>query len=142
MAILHDKGAYGKMMAEVTGQTIKKLGGEVVSVDYAPVGTMDFRPILTKIHKMKPDAIYSGNVVMEGGLIKAQMAKLGLRYLYAANSGLYPKKFFEIAGKDPLLYNEPGKPPRVCIAETPVAALGGKLPLAPCSVALYALTVE
>ena len=49
---------------------------------------------------------------------------------------------FEIAGKDPLLFNEPGKPPRVCIVETPVTGLAGRLPLAPCSVTLYALAVE
>jgi branched-chain amino acid transport system substrate-binding protein len=99
-AIISDPTVYGVANAENFGGEVKKQGGEVVSVDYAPVGTMDFRPILTKIHKLKPDAIYSGNVVMEGGLIKAQMGKLGLKYLYAANSGLYPKKFFEIAGKD------------------------------------------
>jgi alpha-L-arabinofuranosidase len=49
---------------------------------------------------------------------------------------------FEIAGKDPLLFNEPGKPPRVRIVETPITGLAGRLPLAPCSVTLYALAVE
>jgi len=99
-AIISDPTVYGVANAENFGDQVKKLGGEIVSVDYAPVGTMDFRPILTKIDKFKPDGIYSGNVVMEGGLIKSQMAKLGLNYLYAANSGLYPKKFFELTGKD------------------------------------------
>jgi branched-chain amino acid transport system substrate-binding protein len=99
-AIVSDPTVYGVANAENFGNEVKNNGGEVVSVDFAPVGTMDFRPILTKIDNLKPDAIYSGNVVMEGGLIKSQMAKLGLNYLYAANSGLYPKKFFEITGKD------------------------------------------
>lgn len=99
-SIISDPTVYGVANAENFGNEVKNNGGEVVSVDFAPVGTMDFRPILTKINNLKPDAIYSGNVVMEGGLIKSQMAKLGLKYLYAANSGLYPKKFFEITGKD------------------------------------------
>ncbi len=99
-AIVSDPTVYGVANAENFGNEVKNNGGMVVSVDFAPVGTMDFRPVLTKINNLKPDAIYSGNVVMEGGLIKSQMAKLGLNYLYAANSGLYPKKFFEIAGKD------------------------------------------
>ncbi len=49
---------------------------------------------------------------------------------------------FEITGSDPMAYNEPGKPPRVCIAEKPIAGLAGKLPVAACSVTLYALAVQ
>ncbi len=33
---------------------------------------------------------------MEGALIRVQMKKMGMDFLYAANSGLYPKKFFEV----------------------------------------------
>jgi alpha-N-arabinofuranosidase len=49
---------------------------------------------------------------------------------------------FEIAGSDPMTYNEPGKPPRVCIAETPVTGLSGRLPVAAYSATLYALAVQ
>jgi len=51
-------------------------------------------------------------------------------------------RVFEIAGNDPMLYNEPGKPPRVQIVERPVAGIGNKLPLAPYSVSLFVLGVE
>lgn len=49
---------------------------------------------------------------------------------------------FEIAAADPMAYNEPGKPPRVCIVEKPVAGLSGKLPVAAYSVTLYALATK
>lgn len=95
-SIISDPTVYGLANAENFGEAVKNNRGEVVSYDFAPVGTQDFRPILTKIKELNPDAIYSGNVVMEGALIKVQMKKLGMDFLYAANSGLYPKKFFEV----------------------------------------------
>jgi alpha-N-arabinofuranosidase len=49
---------------------------------------------------------------------------------------------FEITGSDPMVYNEPGKPARVCIAEKPVAGLSGKVAVAAYSVTLYALAVQ
>jgi alpha-N-arabinofuranosidase len=49
---------------------------------------------------------------------------------------------FEIAGADPMAYNEPGKPPRVSIVEKPVSGLGDKLPVAAYSVTLYVLAIE
>lgn len=52
-----------------------------------------------------------------------------------------PGKVWEIAGDDPLLYNEPGKPPRVCIVEREV---GGpeSLEVAPYSVTLVRFPIE
>jgi len=49
---------------------------------------------------------------------------------------------FQIAGNDPKLYNEPGKPPRVSIVETTIAGLPGPLPVAACSVTLFALALK
>lgn len=49
---------------------------------------------------------------------------------------------WQIAGDDPMAYNEPGKEPKVTIEETAVSGVSDKLPVAPCSVTLYALGVE
>jgi branched-chain amino acid transport system substrate-binding protein len=95
--IISDPTTYGVANAENFGQAVAKFGGQILSTDFAPVGTQDFRPLLTKIKTLNPDGVYSGNVVMEGALIRLQMKKIGLNALYAANSGLYPKKFFEVA---------------------------------------------
>ena len=46
---------------------------------------------------------------------------------------------WQIAGDDPLAYNDPGQPPKVTIEETAAGDVQTKLPLAPCSVTLYAL---
>ena len=46
---------------------------------------------------------------------------------------------WQIAGSDPLAYNDPGQPPKVSIEETTVADVQANLSVAACSVTLYAL---
>ena len=47
-----------------------------------------------------------------------------------------------IAGDDPMIYNEPGKEPRLRIEETPVASVSDGLAVTPYSVTLYTLPVQ
>jgi alpha-N-arabinofuranosidase len=49
---------------------------------------------------------------------------------------------WEIAGEDPMAYNDPDEPPRVVIREKPVSGPSGILRLAPCSVTLFALDTQ
>jgi len=49
---------------------------------------------------------------------------------------------WQIAGNDPMAYNEPGKEPNVKIEESPISGIKDKLPVGPCSVTLFALEVE
>jgi len=51
-------------------------------------------------------------------------------------------KRWQIAGDDPMAYNEPGKPPKVSIEEESVRGVSNKLSVAACSVTLYALEVD
>jgi alpha-N-arabinofuranosidase len=49
---------------------------------------------------------------------------------------------WQIAGEDPMAYNDPGKPPRVTIEEAAVRDIADRLPVAACSVTLFALDVQ
>jgi alpha-N-arabinofuranosidase len=49
---------------------------------------------------------------------------------------------WQIAGGDPLAYNEPGKPPRVRIEESAVPGMSDRIAVAPCSITLFALPLE
>ena len=49
---------------------------------------------------------------------------------------------WQIAGSDPLAYNEPGQPPRVSIQEAEVAGPVSQLHVEPCSVTLFALSLK
>jgi len=49
---------------------------------------------------------------------------------------------WQIAGEDPQAYNEPGKPPKVTIEESPLSAISDKLTVAACSVTLVSLELQ
>jgi len=49
---------------------------------------------------------------------------------------------WEIAGDDPMAYNEPGKPAKVTIEQSTVTDATDKLTVAPCSVTLFALALK
>jgi alpha-N-arabinofuranosidase len=63
---------------------------------------------------------------------------LDVRGARLAGSG----RLFEIAGSDPMAYNEPGKEPSVVIEERRVDDVSGKLRVAPSSVSIYVLTLK
>jgi len=49
---------------------------------------------------------------------------------------------WQIAGDDPMAYNDPGKPPQVTIQEAAVRDAGARLSVAACSVTLLALDAQ
>jgi len=49
---------------------------------------------------------------------------------------------WQIAGNDPMAYNEPGKEPKVTIEESNVDNAAERLVVAPCSVTLYELAIQ
>jgi len=51
-------------------------------------------------------------------------------------------KRWQMADKDPMAYNEPGKPPRIVIEETALKGISGSVTVAPTSVTIFALGVK
>lgn len=99
-SILVDTSDYGQQSLKDWKLVVEKHRGKVLSVDSFPVGTTDFRPMLTKIKGINPDAIYFAAPVTEGALVRSQMIKLGMdNILYTAASCLADEKFNEVAGK-------------------------------------------
>jgi branched-chain amino acid transport system substrate-binding protein len=98
-SIISDTTDYGEQNTKAFTALADKFGAKILSVDAVPTGTTDFRPILTKIKGLNPDAIYFGGVVMEGALARSQMKKVGMKKVFCAVSGLADPKFIEVAGK-------------------------------------------
>lgn len=98
-SIISDTTDYGEQNTKAFKALADEHGAKILSVDAVPVGTTDFRPILTKIKGLNPSAIYFGGVVMEGALAKSQMEKVGLNKVFCAVSGLADEKFNEVAGR-------------------------------------------
>jgi branched-chain amino acid transport system substrate-binding protein len=111
-SIISDTSSYGEMNVKAFVPMAEKMGAKILSTDMVSVGTTEFRPILTKIKGLNPDAVYFGGVVMEGALIRDQMGKVGLNKLFCAISGIKDDKFLEVAGPsgEGVLSIKPGKP--------------------------------
>lgn len=97
-SVISDTSDYGRDNSVAFAQFVQEQGGEILSNDAVPVGTTDFRPILTKVQGLAPDAVYFGGVITEAGLVRKQMHEMGLKLPFTGISGIYDEKFIEIAG--------------------------------------------
>jgi branched-chain amino acid transport system substrate-binding protein len=99
-AVLHDKSQYGQPIAENFKTTFESLGGKVVTFEGVTRGDKDFRPILTKIKPMNPQAVYFGGMAAEGALVARQMRDVGINKAnYMSDDGCYSvPDFIEGAG--------------------------------------------
>ncbi|MEZ5785225.1 MAG: branched-chain amino acid ABC transporter substrate-binding protein [Xanthobacteraceae bacterium] len=98
LVILSDTSDYGKQNTLSFTELFEKAGGKIVAADAAPVGTTDFRAILTKLKAANAQGLYFGGVITEAGIVRKQMKELGMNIPMYGISGIYDPKFIEIAG--------------------------------------------
>lgn len=98
IAIVSDTSDYGAANLANFQKFFEADGGTIVAAESAPVGTTDFRALLTKIKGENPDAIYFGGVVAEAGLVRQQMVQLGMNQPMIGVDGFYDPEFLKIAG--------------------------------------------
>lgn len=98
LAIVSDTSDYGKQNTTSFTDLYSKAGGKIVGADAAPVGTTDFRAMLTRLKALNPEGIYFGGVITEAGIVRKQMKELGMNIPMYGISGIYDPKFIEIAG--------------------------------------------
>lgn len=98
IAIVSDTSDYGAANLANFQKFFEADGGTIVAAESAPVGTTDFRALLTKIKGANPDAIYFGGVVAEAGLVRQQMVQLGMNQPMIGVDGFYDPEFLKIAG--------------------------------------------
>ena len=89
---------YGVANTQNFDRLFKAAGGGIVATEAAPVGTTDFRALLTKIKATSPDAVYFGGVITEAGLVRQQMVELGLTMPMIGVDGFHDAAFVRIAG--------------------------------------------
>jgi branched-chain amino acid transport system substrate-binding protein len=98
IAIVSDTSDYGVANTQNFERFFKAAGGSIVATEAAPVGTTDFRALLTKIKAASPDAVYFGGVITEAGLVRKQMVELGLNIPMIGVDGFHDAEFIKIAG--------------------------------------------
>ena len=98
IAIVSDTSDYGAANLKWFGNFAKEAGAEVVAQESFPVGTTDFRAILTKVRGLQPDAVYFGGVITEAGIVRRQMVELGMEQPMLGISGIHDPELIKIAG--------------------------------------------
>jgi branched-chain amino acid transport system substrate-binding protein len=99
MAIMHDGGAYGQNLAEMTGEFFEKLGGEVVAAEGITPGETDFSAPLAAIAAAGPELIYFGGYDSDAAVLVSQMAGAGLENAnFFGCDGTFGTNYIDLAG--------------------------------------------
>jgi branched-chain amino acid transport system substrate-binding protein len=100
IAVISEQSDWGQTVVSNFVDEVKAKGGEVVFSEYFNRGLADFRPIITKLARTKPDAIYTGFFYEDGAQFLKQMKQLGVTIPVHSTSAAYNQKLIELAGPD------------------------------------------
>ncbi|PRD41604.1 branched chain amino acid ABC transporter substrate-binding protein [Phyllobacterium phragmitis] len=98
IAIVHDKGPYGKGLADAFKAALNKGGVEEVAYDTLNVGEKDFGALVTKLKSANVDVIYFGGYHAEGGLLARQLKDQGVKATIIGGEGLSNTEYWAIGG--------------------------------------------
>jgi len=99
IAVLHDKGDYGKGQAELARKYFEKAGAEVVLFEGVTAGAVDYSAIVQKVKRSKADLVTWGGYHPEASKIVTLMRKKKLKTLFMGADGIKDETFIKVAGK-------------------------------------------
>ncbi|NLY41422.1 MAG: branched-chain amino acid ABC transporter substrate-binding protein [Desulfovibrionales bacterium] len=101
IAVLHDKGDYGKGYAEYAQQFITDGGAaEVVLFEGVTPGAVDYSAVVQKIRKSEADVVMFGGYHPEASKIVAQLKKKRVEVKFISDDGVKDDTFIKVAGAD------------------------------------------
>lgn len=98
IAILHDKSAYGKGLAEEARRALRAEGEREILFDSYTAGERDYRGLVTKLKRAEADVLFIGGYHPEAGLILRQMREQGMQTQLVGGDALIVQEFWQIAG--------------------------------------------
>ncbi len=101
IAVIHDKGDYGKPLAEGAKKAIEGSGkGKVVLFEGITPGAVDYSAIVQKIKQSGAEAVIFGGYHPEASKIVGMMKKKRLKAEFISDDGVKDDTFIKVAGKD------------------------------------------
>lgn len=76
IAILYESSAFGTSGAEAMVKDAEKIGIKVLMKERYEAGSVDFKPLLSKVKAAQPDVIYMVSYVMDASLLMKQIKEL------------------------------------------------------------------
>ena len=100
IAIIHDKGDYGKPLAEGAKKHVEQKGkGEVVLFEGITPGAMDYSAIVQKIKQSGAQVVVFGGYHPEASKIVTIMKKKRLDTAFVSDDGVKDDTFIKVAGE-------------------------------------------
>ena len=101
IAVIHDKGDYGKGLAEFAKKFIEESGkAEVVLFEGVTPGAVDYTAIVQKIKRKGSDAVIFGGYHPEASKIVSMMRKKRMNTTFISDDGVKDDTFIKVAGKN------------------------------------------
>ncbi len=100
LAVLHDKGDYGKGLAEFAkGFLEADERAEVVLYEGITPGAVDYSAVVQKIKRSGAEAVIFGGYHPEASKIVTQMRKKGMDTIFISDDGVKDVTFIKVAGE-------------------------------------------
>ncbi|MEZ5670032.1 MAG: branched-chain amino acid ABC transporter substrate-binding protein [Alphaproteobacteria bacterium] len=98
IAVIHDKTAYGKGLADETLKTLEGRGISNVMYEAYTAGEQDYTALVTALKDAAIDVVYVGGYHTEAGLILRQMRDQGMSTQLISGDALVTDEFWAITG--------------------------------------------
>lgn len=98
IAVVHDKTAYGKGLADATKGVMNDLGKNETLYEAYTAGEKDYTALVSKLKSENIDVLYVGGYHTEAGLMKRQMVDQGMSTLLVSGDALVTDEYWSITG--------------------------------------------
>ena len=98
VAIIHDKTAYGKGLADATKAVMNAAGKTETLYEAYTAGEKDYTALVSKLKAENIGVLYVGGYHTEAGLIKRQMVDQGMDTILVSGDALVTDEYWSITG--------------------------------------------
>jgi len=99
LAVIHDKGDYGKGLAEYAGRFIEESGmARMVLFEGVTPGAVDYSAVVQKIKHSGAEGVIFGGYHPEASKIVTQMRRKKMKTVFISDDGVKDDTFIKVAG--------------------------------------------
>lgn len=98
VAIIDDKSAYGKGLADETRKNFNLRGGQEVLNESYNAGEKDYTALVSKLKAAGVEILYVGGYHPEAGLIARQMRDQGMKTILVSGDAIVTAEYWQITG--------------------------------------------
>jgi branched-chain amino acid transport system substrate-binding protein len=98
IAIIHDKTAYGKGLADETKKALNAAGKQEAMYEAITAGEKDYSALVSKLKQASIDVLFLGGYHTEAGLIVRQLRDQGMTTILMGGDALVTQEYWSITG--------------------------------------------